>query len=316
MPSPSKRAAARPRWRCPARLLAGLQPRQLRRRAAAAGASTPARRTIAARVTALAAPAAAGRSTPAAIPIAAPLAARRRRRRRASCASRSSARSSARQLSIAAGSYVDGVDTPRDRHRLRRSAERLPLVVSAPRPSRGRHLRAGERDDDRRDARDHRSLARPLSRPRAGRAAAPLRVADSVARAPRTSTPNSRPATAGCCSATPPGSSIRSRAKGSSSRCAPACSPPRRSARGDSGARLRRRASATSCTTSCAAPRGFKAGFFRPRFTSLLIDALSRAPAIRDVMIDLVAGRQPYRGLKRRLLGDAGVRPAALRDAA
>jgi geranylgeranyl reductase family protein len=46
-----------------------------------------------------------------------------------------------------------------------------------------------------------------------------------------------------------------------------------------------------------------KAGFFRPRFTSLLIDALETSAAIREVMIDLVAGRQPYRGLKRRLLG-------------
>jgi flavin-dependent dehydrogenase len=45
-----------------------------------------------------------------------------------------------------------------------------------------------------------------------------------------------------------------------------------------------------------------KAGFFRPRFTSLLIEALDRSPAVREVMIDLVAGRQPYRGLKRRLL--------------
>jgi len=46
-----------------------------------------------------------------------------------------------------------------------------------------------------------------------------------------------------------------------------------------------------------------KAGFFRPRFTSLLIDALQQSDAIRRVMIDLVAGRQTYRGLKRRLLG-------------
>jgi geranylgeranyl reductase family protein len=46
-----------------------------------------------------------------------------------------------------------------------------------------------------------------------------------------------------------------------------------------------------------------KAGFFRPRFTSRLIDALQHSEAIRRVMIDLVAGRQPYRGLKRRLLG-------------
>jgi flavin-dependent dehydrogenase len=46
-----------------------------------------------------------------------------------------------------------------------------------------------------------------------------------------------------------------------------------------------------------------KAGFFRPRFTRLLIQALNTSPGIRAVMADLVAGRQPYRGLKRRLLG-------------
>lgn len=46
-----------------------------------------------------------------------------------------------------------------------------------------------------------------------------------------------------------------------------------------------------------------KAGFYRPRFTRLLIDALNQSEAIRTVMIDLVAGRQPYAGLRRRLLG-------------
>ena len=45
-----------------------------------------------------------------------------------------------------------------------------------------------------------------------------------------------------------------------------------------------------------------KAGFYRPRFTRLLIDALEQSAAIRGVMTDLVAGRQPYAGLKRRLL--------------
>jgi flavin-dependent dehydrogenase len=45
-----------------------------------------------------------------------------------------------------------------------------------------------------------------------------------------------------------------------------------------------------------------KAGFFRPRFTGLLVEALDRSAAIRAVMIDLIAGRQPYTGLKRRLL--------------
>ena len=46
-----------------------------------------------------------------------------------------------------------------------------------------------------------------------------------------------------------------------------------------------------------------KAGFYRPRFTRLLVDALQQSGAIRSVMVDLVAGRQPYAGLKRRLLG-------------
>src|SRR4029078_10929893 len=46
-----------------------------------------------------------------------------------------------------------------------------------------------------------------------------------------------------------------------------------------------------------------KAGFFRPRFTSLLVEARKERDGIRQVMVDLVAGRQTYRGLKRRLLG-------------
>lgn len=45
-----------------------------------------------------------------------------------------------------------------------------------------------------------------------------------------------------------------------------------------------------------------KAGFYRPRFTRLLVDALRQSGGIRDVMVDLIAGRQPYAGLKRRLL--------------
>jgi geranylgeranyl reductase family protein len=43
--------------------------------------------------------------------------------------------------------------------------------------------------------------------------------------------------------------------------------------------------------------------FFQPRFTRLLIEALERSEAIRRVMADLVAGRQSYAGLARRLLG-------------
>jgi geranylgeranyl reductase family protein len=45
----------------------------------------------------------------------------------------------------------------------------------------------------------------------------------------------------------------------------------------------------------------FKAAFFRPRFTRLLIDALRQSSAIRSVMADLVAGRQGYSDLKCRL---------------
>lgn len=45
-----------------------------------------------------------------------------------------------------------------------------------------------------------------------------------------------------------------------------------------------------------------KAGFFRPAFTELLVEALNRSERIRAVMVDLIVGRQPYRGLRRRLL--------------
>jgi geranylgeranyl reductase family protein len=45
-----------------------------------------------------------------------------------------------------------------------------------------------------------------------------------------------------------------------------------------------------------------KAGFFRPRFTALLMDALASSSRVRGVMADLVAGSQPYRTLVRRLV--------------
>jgi geranylgeranyl reductase family protein len=45
-----------------------------------------------------------------------------------------------------------------------------------------------------------------------------------------------------------------------------------------------------------------KARFYRPAFLSLLITSLQRSAAIRGVMSDLVAGEQPYRTLRRRLL--------------
>jgi geranylgeranyl reductase family protein len=47
--------------------------------------------------------------------------------------------------------------------------------------------------------------------------------------------------------------------------------------------------------------------FFRPRFARLLIDALNRSAAIRTVMIDLIGGPQHYKGLRRRLLATAEI---------
>jgi geranylgeranyl reductase family protein len=45
----------------------------------------------------------------------------------------------------------------------------------------------------------------------------------------------------------------------------------------------------------------YKAGFFRPRFTRMMIDALQSSGRVRAVMADLVAGTQDYRSLKWRL---------------
>ena len=44
-----------------------------------------------------------------------------------------------------------------------------------------------------------------------------------------------------------------------------------------------------------------KARFFAPAFVALLITALEQSAGIRAVMADLVAGQQPYAGLKWRL---------------
>jgi menaquinone-9 beta-reductase len=46
-----------------------------------------------------------------------------------------------------------------------------------------------------------------------------------------------------------------------------------------------------------------KSRFFRPHFIDLLLRGLDRSARIRNVMADLVAGRQTYAGLRRRLLG-------------
>lgn len=45
-----------------------------------------------------------------------------------------------------------------------------------------------------------------------------------------------------------------------------------------------------------------KRGFFRGPFTRLLVDALRHSEPVRQVMVDLVAGTQPYATLKRRLM--------------
>jgi geranylgeranyl reductase family protein len=42
----------------------------------------------------------------------------------------------------------------------------------------------------------------------------------------------------------------------------------------------------------------YKEGFFRPRFTRLLVDALNESAGVRGVMAGLVAGTQPYETLK------------------
>jgi flavin-dependent dehydrogenase len=45
-----------------------------------------------------------------------------------------------------------------------------------------------------------------------------------------------------------------------------------------------------------------KAGFFTSRFADLMVDALERSGPVRSIMVDLIAGRQSYRTLRRRLL--------------
>jgi geranylgeranyl reductase family protein len=60
---------------------------------------------------------------------------------------------------------------------------------------------------------------------------------------------------------------------------------------------------------ACAAR--LKAGFFHPAFTGLMLRALQQSDAIRAVMADLVAGRQSYCTLRRRLLATFEWRLAA-----
>ncbi|HET6278268.1 MAG TPA: NAD(P)/FAD-dependent oxidoreductase [Candidatus Polarisedimenticolia bacterium] len=53
--------------------------------------------------------------------------------------------------------------------------------------------------------------------------------------------------------------------------------------------------------------------FFAPRFIEMMIALCAASPAVARVMSDLIAGRQPYRSLKRRLLLCL---PAVVRDVA
>ena len=51
-----------------------------------------------------------------------------------------------------------------------------------------------------------------------------------------------------------------------------------------------------------------KAHFFRPELLSLLVRALQRSARVRTIMSDLVCGRQPYAGLRRRLIATCELR--------
>ena len=51
-----------------------------------------------------------------------------------------------------------------------------------------------------------------------------------------------------------------------------------------------------------------KARFFKPELLALLVHALNRSRRVRDIMADLVSGRQSYLGLRRRLLSTLELR--------
>ena len=192
----------------------------------------------------------------------------------------------------------------RDRHRA--VADPPGYIWSFPRPDSpgDRHLRAGRRGHppatlrDRTARVDSRDAASPTTR---GSNRTRGRFRRSM---PRRSTRSTLAGRAGPSSATPPASSIRSRAKGiyfalavgrsgRPTRVAAAHVRPRlRRAR---PRRDRRRARARRAVQGRILP----AGVHRPADAT----RCSESAAIRAVMADLVAGRQPYRSLKWRLLG-------------
>jgi geranylgeranyl reductase family protein len=76
---------------------------------------------------------------------------------------------------------------------------------------------------------------------------------------------------------------------------------------GDPAAQYSRRVR-TSIHSELIRAARLKNRFFTPRFTGLMIRALQESAAIRHVMADLIAGRQTYHGLRRRLLATLEVR--------
>jgi flavin-dependent dehydrogenase len=70
---------------------------------------------------------------------------------------------------------------------------------------------------------------------------------------------------------------------------------------GDAFARYRQSLSDTIVPELAHAAR-LKGGFFSARFITLAMDAMAESSRIRRVMADLVAGAQPYRTLRTRLL--------------
>jgi geranylgeranyl reductase family protein len=64
--------------------------------------------------------------------------------------------------------------------------------------------------------------------------------------------------------------------------------------------------------TDLALAARYKAGFFRPRFTRLFIDAIRNSPGISEVVAELVAGRRAYSTLKWSLIRTLEIRLAWL----
>ena len=209
-------------------------------------------------------------------------------------------------LSIATGFFVHGPTSRRDRDRVRREqppgtsgrfrGTTISRWASARRPTRAPRPRCSRA---RRDG-------------SAGTSQDPWTWCDTAGRsrrcASRRCNASSRPVRGGCCSATPEGWSIRSRVRGFSSRCCPPTPRPTAcSAAAIPRPRTARRVRASIHSELIRAAR-LKDRFFTPRFTGLMIRALQESAAIRHVMSDLIAGRQTYHGLRRRLLGTLEVR--------